>query len=297
VALYQNVPLYRAFFEPSAEIRASIDALVRTHRPRQRVVPKRVIDPACGVGLWLEHFRDRGATVAGVELDEAVAQSTARRLSDAVVTQGDMRAPPALVGGAFDVAINLDNSVGHLGDAQDLVAHLRAMHALMAPGGIYLVGVAVREAADTIDPSVIYERGPLSIDGGGYAALRSETHGLIDPDDTAGLRCERIRHYVLAHEIDGIAPLSIEQYDLLTFPHKLLHEALIGGGPWAILDCRDATDESLPRRRFAPGCGDVLLVLQPTQASTSTGGGGTAKLVRRKHDGVAHAARRQRGAR
>ncbi len=287
MALYQNVPLYRAFFEPSRELRAAIDSLEGSHRA-SRAAPKRVLDPACGVGLWLEHFVARGSAVAGVEIDAGVAEQTAARLrgKNAVVVHGDMREPPpALASAPFDLAINLDNSVGHLGGVSDLVQHLQAMHRLLGPRGLYLLGVAVREAGETVDIGTIYERGPLPIEGGGFAAILSETHGLFSPDDTGGLRCERIRHYILTAGVANTAPFSVEQYDLLTFPHALLYQALAAGGPWTILDCRDASDESLPSRRFKAGCGDVLLVLQPAKPATASGGAKTKKLIRRKRSG------------
>lgn len=265
VSFYRNHALYSAFFEPSEEMRASIDALVRQHLRRK---PGRVLDPACGPGLWLEHFARGGSRVAGIELDRSVAEAGQRRLSGkkAVVVQGDMRDPPSSIAGPFDLAINLDNSLGHLGGVADVVSHFRAMHRLLGPEGVYLVGLAVREKREKIRSETVFERGPLPIAGGGYAAIRSETHGLqpaIGPDR---LRCERIRHYVMTVGVEGLAPLFIEQYDLLTFPIETLKVALAHGGPWKVADCRDATDESLPKATFEAGCGDVLLALRPVRS-------------------------------
>ena len=269
MSFYRNHALYSAFFEPSEEMRDSIDTMVRTHVGAK---PKRVLDPACGPGLWLEHFAQRGTFVAGVELDPAVAEAGAKRLAGrkARIVQGDMRDPPSSVEGPFDLAINLDNSLGHLGGVADVVAHFRAMHRLLGPKGIYLIGLAVREPRERIPSETVYERGPLPIAGGGYAAIRSETHGLQPSSGPDRLRCERIRHYVMTVGIDGLAPLFIEQYDLLTFPIVTLKQALAHGGPWKVADCRDATDESLPKATFGAGCGDVLLALRPVQATRTT---------------------------
>ncbi len=278
MSFYRNHALYSAFFEPSEEMRGSIDTMVRTHVGPN---PKRVLDPACGPGLWLEHFArrgnrrgsKRGSVVAGVELDPIVAEAGQARLrgSRATVVQGDMRDPPASIAGPFDLAINLDNSVGHLGGIADVVAHLRAMHRLLSPTGVYLIGLAVREKRERIAPETVYERGPLPIAGGGYAAIRSETHGLQKASGPDRLRCERIRHYVMTVGIEGLAPLFIEQYDLLTFPILALKVALAHGGPWKVADCRDATDESLPKKTFGAGCGDVLLALRPVHEKAKAG--------------------------
>jgi SAM-dependent methyltransferase len=285
VSFYRHHALYSAFFEPSEEMRASIDTLVRIHVARK---PRRVLDPACGPGLWLEHFAQRGAKVAGVELDAAVADAGAGRLRTrgGLVVQGDMRSPPSSIEGPFDLAINLDNSVGHLGGVVDLVHHLRAMHALVDARGVYLLGLAVRESRDRIRPETVYERGPLPIAGGGFAAIRSETLGLQKAEGPDRLRCERIRHHVMTVGIDGLAPLFIEQYDLLTFPIATLKQAIALGGPWKIVDCRDATDESLPKAAFAAGCGDVLLALRPIKSDAP-------KRVRRGSVGKATVGRRR----
>ncbi|MFO0826684.1 MAG: class I SAM-dependent methyltransferase [Phycisphaerales bacterium] len=284
MSFYRNFQLYSAFFEPSAEMRTSIDALARLRVRKSGLrhgAPRRVLDPACGPALWLEHFAARGSMVAGVELDANVAEAgrvrlAARKHADALVVAGDMRHPPTDIRGPFDLAINLDNSIGHLGGLDDVRAHLKAMHALLGTHGVYFLGCAVREDDDEVVPSTVYERGPLPIDGGGFAAIRSETLGLFDDLAPDGLRCERMCHHVLTANVEGVAPLFIEQYDLLTFPYATLKELLADGGPWEVLDCRDATDERLPTKRFAKSCGDVLLVLRPTtprraKATSATG--------------------------
>ncbi|MDZ4829770.1 MAG: class I SAM-dependent methyltransferase [Phycisphaerae bacterium] len=293
MSLYATPSLYRAFFDPSDEMRASIDALVRMHRasPKQ-ARPRRVIDPACGPATWLAHFAAQGATAVGIDIEPktvaaanvrlaAETKKTTKSESRANVVVGDMRSPPPSVVGPFDLAINPDNSVGHLGGLADVAAHLRAMHALLCdagPGhgrshGAYVVGLAIREPKDSIEAATVYERGPVELEGGGFAALRSETRGLVDVKHPDGLRCERIRHLIMTTGADGLAPFIVEQYDLLTFPLATLQSLLSNAGPWKIVDCRDATDESLPRKRVEPGCGDVLLVLRPVDAAHARGGG------------------------
>ena len=266
MSFYRHHALYRAFFAPSDEIRASIDAMVAANLGRK---PRRVLDPACGPSTWLEHWAGRGAGVVGIELDRDVAAAGDARLAprreagrEASVLAGDMRSPPEGVRGPFPLIMNLDNSVGHLGGVDDVALHLAAMRSLVADDGLYLLGLAVRERGDSIDAATVYERGPLPIDGGGFAAVRSETLGLQKPERKGDLACERIRHLVLTSNVPGLAPLFLEQYDLLTFPFLTLKGILERTG-WTVADCRDATDEDLPRTRFAAGCGDVLLGLKP----------------------------------
>jgi SAM-dependent methyltransferase len=270
MSFYRHHALYHAFFAPSGEIRGSVDAMVGKHLGKR---PRRVLDPACGPSTWLEHWADRGAGVTGIELDADVAAAGYARLAarraggrEAQVLAGDMRSPPEGVRGPFELIINLDNSIGHLGGLDDVERHLAAMRSLVADGGLYLLGLAVRERGDSIEPATVYERGPQPIDGGGFAAVRSETLGLQKPERKGDLACERIRHLVITASVPGLAPLFLEQYDLLTFPFLTLKDLFARTG-WTVADCRDATDEELPRARFAAGCGDVLLGLTPVRTA------------------------------
>ena len=275
MSFYRHHALYHAFFAPSGEIRGSIDAMVAKRLGRK---PRRVLDPACGPSTWLEHWADRGAGVTGIELDAAVAAAGQARLAprrdagrEANVHAGDMRAPPEGVRGPFELIINLDNSIGHLGGVEDVAMHLAAMRSLVAEGGLYLLGLAVRERGDTIEAATVYERGPQPIDGGGFAAVRSETLGLQKPERKGDLACERIRHLVITASVPGLAPVFLEQYDLLTFPFLIL-KGLLDRTGWKVVDCRDATDEELPRVTFGAGCGDVLLGLSPARPTGSSRG-------------------------
>ncbi|MFM1867898.1 MAG: hypothetical protein RL591_1306 [Planctomycetota bacterium] len=263
-AFYRRSAIYSAFFAPSTDIRSSIDALVRKHLRR---APKRVIDPACGPGLWLEHFQQQGAEVAGCDLEESAIAGAAARLPKrgARVLVGDMRRPPDELGGEFDCAINLDNSIGHLNDPLDVVAHFASMRQRLSPRGIYVIGLAIREAKDTIPTGVVFERGPVDIDGGGFAALRTESLGL-DPVT----RCERIRQITITANVPETPSVIAEQYDLLTFTFTMLKDILEAAGGFDVLDCRDATDEDLPAKPFRKGAGDVVLVLRAKSPSTKS---------------------------
>ncbi|MFM1805593.1 MAG: hypothetical protein RL136_2472 [Planctomycetota bacterium] len=256
-AFYQRPELYAAFFEPSEEIRSSVDRIVRSVLRRR---PRRVLDPACGPGLWLEHFLRQGAEVAGSDLEPSAIELAQKRLPKrgARVLVGDMRRPPDELGTGFDCAINLDNSIGHLADYMDVAEHFASMRMRLSPRGIYLVGLALREEGDRIDPGVVYERGPVDIEGGGFAALRTESLGL-----QPRTKCERIRQIAITANVKDAPSVIAEQYDLLTFTMPMLKDVLAAAGGYEVVSCHDATDESLPPKAFRKGAGDVLLVLRP----------------------------------
>lgn len=259
-AFYRRSAIYAAFFEPSAEMRASVDRVARTHLRR---MPRRVLDPACGPGLWLDHFRARGAEVAGCDLEESAVALAAERLParGARVVVGDMRRPPDELGAEFDLVINLDNSIGHLSDFMDAAEHLRSIRQRLSPRGVYLLGLAIREPGDAIETGVVFERGPVDIAGGGFAALRTESLGLQPVTN-----CERIRQIAITANVPDAPPVIAEQYDLLTFPFAILRDVLALAGGFEVLACLDATDEDLPPARFRKGAGDVVLVLRPSKA-------------------------------
>jgi SAM-dependent methyltransferase len=259
-AFYSRSALYSAFFEPSAEIRASIDRVVRKHLGRR---PRRVLDPACGPGLWLNHFQRQGAEVAGCDLEPGAIALSEQRLSKrgSRVLVGDMRRPPDELGTDFDCAINLDNSIGHLADYMDVAEHLAAMRHRLTPRGIYVLGLAIREPGDEIEPGIVYERGPVDIDGGGFAALRTESLGLQPVS-----RCERIRQIAITANVPETPAVIAEQYDLLTFTFEMLRDVMQAAGGFDVLASFDATDEALPAKPFRKGAGDVVLVLRPAAA-------------------------------
>jgi SAM-dependent methyltransferase len=259
-AFYARSELYSAFFEPSQEIRDSIDRVVRQHLRR---MPRRVLDPACGPGLWLSHFLIHESEVAGCDLEERAITLARARLPKrgARVLVGDMRRPPDELGADFDLVINLDNSIGHLAEAMDVAEHLASIRARMAPKGVYLLGLALREQGDSIDAGVVYERGPVDVPGGGFAALRSETLGLMPRTN-----CERIRQIAITANVPDMPAVIAEQYDLLTFDFATLRDILALSGGFEVIGCHDATDESLPEKAFRKRAGDVVLVLRPTRA-------------------------------
>jgi SAM-dependent methyltransferase len=275
-AFYQRSELYAAFFSPSDEMRGSVDRLVRKHLGRK---PRRVLDPACGPGLWLEHFLRAGAEVAGSDLEESAVALAAKRLPPrgARVAVGDMRRPPDELGADFDCVINLDNSLGHLADYMDVAEHFASIRMRLAPRGVYIVGLALREDGDAIDTGVVFERGPVDIEGGGFAALRTESLGL-----QPRTRCERIRQITITANVKDTPAVIAEQYDLLTFTMEMLRDILTAAGGFEVLGCYDATDESLPAKPFRKRAGDVVLVLRKIDAKPARTRGGAGKRKTQK---------------
>lgn len=131
--------------------------LARAHaRPRG---PLRWLEPACGTARLLIHLARRGHHAAGFDLSPRMIRYARARaatlLPDAparpTLWVADLRAPrprspaarAAIAALPADVAFCTNNTLRHLPRDADLVAHLRAVRPLLAPGGVYLVGLEV----------------------------------------------------------------------------------------------------------------------------------------------------------
>jgi SAM-dependent methyltransferase len=91
----------------------------------------RLLEIGCGTGDFLAVAREAGYDVTGVEVSEAAAAEARGRVAGAEVVAGEL-AEAGLTPGTFDVCVLWDV----LEHARDPVDLLRAVHALLRPGGV-----------------------------------------------------------------------------------------------------------------------------------------------------------------
>lgn len=256
MSLYHYPAVYAALFSPDVKMRRRVKRWIRTHL----VGPfARVLDPACGPGNWLLPFARKGLAVAGNDLEPAMVHAAKEALKgfDARVLQGDMCAL-AFEDGAFDVALNLDGSVGHLPDDEAVVSHLQEVLRCLRPGGIYCLGLLVLDGqARETDSVVLFEEEQASVAGGGSvrAVYRSEWR---DP-------VARVEKISLQIETQGVAetPVCLEEsYLLRTFPLASLREILEEVSAFTLCGAYATQEQDAPRCELAPNCGDVTLILR-----------------------------------
>lgn len=105
--------------------------------------PARIVDLGCGQGRHCIELGRRGYEVTGVDLSEYLLDVAAARARAAGVklrlVRGDMREP--LAGARFDVALSLFTSFGYFQDEGDDARVLRAVAAMLRPGGRLLLEV------------------------------------------------------------------------------------------------------------------------------------------------------------
>nr|MDO8110898.1 class I SAM-dependent methyltransferase [Candidatus Sigynarchaeota archaeon] len=110
---------------------------------------KRVLEPACGTGLFLEWLPKFDFYAAGYDLAEPMVKFAKERLdklgytgkkADAYV--GDMRT--IRFEKKFDAAINLVNSIGYLTKDEDIINHFKVTADSLNDGCIYSIEVGLK---------------------------------------------------------------------------------------------------------------------------------------------------------
>lgn len=106
--------------------------------------PLRVLDLACGVGRHSLVFAKRGFEVTGLDYSEPFlreARRAARKAKrDIRFVRGDMRHLGAhFANDEFGLVVSLYNSFGYFEDRRDDLKMLKAIHRVLAPGGVLVV--------------------------------------------------------------------------------------------------------------------------------------------------------------
>jgi SAM-dependent methyltransferase len=183
-AVYSHPRIYDLLHTPGTA--AEVDGLERLAgvygraggqgRPRARAARtsgvRSWLEPACGTGRYLRvlsaRAKRRGERVrlVGVDLNGAMLEFARARIDGARFVRADMRRlRPGPLGGAFDAAFILQNSIRHLQSDADVVKHLAAVRSCLRPGGVYLVGTSLEPAAEFQECDDHYEarRGSLVV--------------------------------------------------------------------------------------------------------------------------------------
>ncbi len=140
---YDHPEYYEAIFGSDTE--KEMDFLLQVNA-RHGNGGKRFLEPACGAGRLLAEGARRGLKLTGYDLSEAMLAHARARLSPAErrrvkLHQARMEAfaPPELMGGV-DLAYSLVSTFRYLDSEEGATSHLRNTRALLAPGGVYVLG-------------------------------------------------------------------------------------------------------------------------------------------------------------
>lgn len=90
-----------------------LDDIVRRFAPRTDGKPLRMVEPGCGTGANLVHFRDKGLSVAGFDSSDIAVEYGRKRGLD--VQQGTFEQTPSFADGTFDVVL-MPDVIEHIED-------------------------------------------------------------------------------------------------------------------------------------------------------------------------------------
>ena len=118
----------------------AVSGVARGRPERAERVEGRLLDIGCGTGRHMALLAERGYRMSGVDLSpEMVAyvnEAAARSRLDCTASVGDLRR--LALTGTFDAAYCFMDTFRFLLTNDEIVSHLRAVAARLAPGGLYL---------------------------------------------------------------------------------------------------------------------------------------------------------------
>lgn len=106
---------------------------------------ERILEPACGSGIFLEAFPKYGYHITGYDVCPNMVDYTRQRIINngaagkAEVLLGDMRTTRFKE--KFDAAIISINSLGYCLTDKDIISHFKAMSESLRKGGLYVVEI------------------------------------------------------------------------------------------------------------------------------------------------------------
>jgi SAM-dependent methyltransferase len=159
-AVYQHPHYYALGYRWNTETECDfIEAAMEAHGPANAAkgnTARRVLDLGCGSGRHLAGLARRGWRGVGIdpspEMVRFVQEQAAGERLDIKAAMGDLLAFE--VSGPFDAAICFMDTFRFLLANEEIIAHLRAVAALLAPGGLYLTDFWVPRQWDQIGSEI-----------------------------------------------------------------------------------------------------------------------------------------------
>lgn len=146
---WYDFPLYYdVIFDADTKSEADfIEAVLERHGPVGRRGPARVLEPACGGGRLVVELACRGLHVTGFDASDAMLAFARERvrLQPAKVRRAirftKARMESFRLRGPYDIAHCLLSTFKYLLTEKDALAHLKRVARVLAPGGLYVIGI------------------------------------------------------------------------------------------------------------------------------------------------------------
>ncbi|MFX0038771.1 MAG: class I SAM-dependent methyltransferase [Promethearchaeota archaeon] len=145
---FYNFPKYydKAF---TRDVKSDINFFKRCFQEYSDIDVKRVLEPACGPGMFLGILPEFGISSLGYDLNPAMVKYAKEKLrmsgldiNQAEVVEGDMRYME--FDQQFDAAFICINSLGYLRNGEEISSHFKVMAESLKSHGIYIVEISCK---------------------------------------------------------------------------------------------------------------------------------------------------------
>ncbi|MFX0034838.1 MAG: class I SAM-dependent methyltransferase [Candidatus Hermodarchaeota archaeon] len=145
---FYNFPKYydKAF---TRDVRSDINFFEKCFQQYSDITVKKILEPACGPGMFLEILPQYGYYSLGYDLNPAMVNYSIERLNKCGLSINQAN---AIVGNMknvefdneFDAAFICINSLGYLRNDEEIISHFKAMNKSIKKGGLYIVEISCK---------------------------------------------------------------------------------------------------------------------------------------------------------
>jgi SAM-dependent methyltransferase len=204
-----------------------------------------VLDVGCGPGHYCGRFVHDGYRATGIDLDEAMINEARLNYSEAKFLRLDMRSANS-AGNGFRCIYSIGNVLAHL-RREDLFSFLETVHAMLVPGGCWIMQVM---NWDALPASADYSFPEKTITSPGGVAVFRRSYTSIGPESLKfSFSLQNASSEKLFDEQLDLYPVTCKDY-------LLLHDAA------GFRNLAAYSDFSLSPVRPVPGSGLVMVFMK-----------------------------------
>lgn len=243
IGLYRDAAVYDVLHAPgTADELDGLERLALRHL-RDHAARLPWLEPACGTGRLVRRAAARGTRAFGFDADPGMVDYANRRIASAglrsiaVVFTADMRTfadtpgDRTIAHDSIGFAFNTINTFRHLMSDRDALDHLDQIDRVLAPGGVYAVGLSTSAYGCECPTEDVWTgaRGPLRV---------TQTVQYIPPaGPNGGARIERVHSHLTINRPAGDEHRD-STYALRTYALSQWFD-LIARSPFVIHDTTD----------------------------------------------------------
>jgi SAM-dependent methyltransferase len=212
--IYERPAIYDQIYH-AKDYASETDDLVERLEDRGVTSGDRVLEAACGTGLYLEHLQSH-YDVSGFDINPVMLEHARDGLDDVELFTADMQS--FSVDRSFDAVLCLFSSIGYADGVEGLEATARCFRKALRPGGVVIIDPWVMESEfiDGLASMQTYQSPERKI----ARQVVAERDGRLSPMEF---------HWLVADQGEGVEHAS-EIHELYLFTRQEYEEALESAG-------------------------------------------------------------------